>query len=509
MVISSIIPITEVHLLKDVPLDNSYSDSRNWTSAYEQQLYFASKKKTGFSYTNLTPVDLNDAMFLKCNAYDVYDCNYVMFKNANFNSRWIYAFIKNIEFVSINCCKVEFEMDVLQTWYFDHVINDSFITREMVDDDSIGNNLINEGLETGEYISNDDEHLDYSDQSVCILSSLDLNMETANGVIRNGVYSGLSATSNNHINETPQDASVINDYLGFYIDAGKEDSIVSVYQYPSFCDGATEKFPASETKTIQPALNNIDAYVPKNNKLFTFPFNFLAMSNNEGKDITFRYENFNVPSIIEFDIKGVFLTTPIIFAYPKNHRGINADVDSGISISNFPQCAWVGDAFKAWFAQSKGALALSAFAGVSQIVGGLATKNPMSVGSGAMAIAGQLGSIYDHTQVPSTAHGQTNHDSLNSAMRRFKFSFYKMSIKANQAKIIDDYFTRYGYKVNVLKKPNIDTRPFWNYVQTIDANITGSIPFNDIVKIKGIYEKGITFWHTNDIGNYNNDNRAV
>ena len=84
-----------------------------------------------------------------------------------------------------------------------------------------------------------------------------------------------------------------------------------------------------------------------------------------------------------------------------------------------------------------------------------------------------------------------------------------MSIKAQQAKVIDDYFTRYGYKVNSLKVPNYNTRPFWNYIQTIDPNITGSIPFNDIVKIKNIYEKGITFWHTNDIGDYSKDNRKA
>lgn len=505
MIISSIIPITEVHLLKDVPFDNLYSDSRDWDDKVDQQVWFASKKKNGYSYYNLTPIDLNNEMLLKCNAYDIYDCNYLMFKNTNFTDRWIYAFIKNIEFISINCCKVEFEMDVIQTWWFDYVTNDCFVTREMVDDDAIGANLVPENLETGEYVSNDVESIDFSEQSACILASLNLSMLPATGSIKNGVYSGLEATSGIHIT-SPE---LLNAILKEYIDKGKEDSIVAVYQYPTFCDDATNIAPALKTEKIAPALNNIDAFVPKNKKLFTYPFNYLLLSNNEGKSITYRYENFGVPTVTDFDIVGVFLTTPVIFAYPKDYRGIETDYDSGISISNFPQCAWTGDAFKAWIAQNKGALALSAVASAGTLAGGVMTGNPFAIGQGAMSVAGQLGQVYDHTQIPPTVHGQTNCDSLNSAMHRFKFSFYKMSIKAQQAKVIDDYFTRYGYKVNSLKVPNYNTRPFWNYIQTIDPNITGSIPFNDIVKIKNIYEKGITFWHTNDIGDYSKDNRKA
>jgi hypothetical protein len=77
-----------------------------------------------------------------------------MFKNANFNAKWLYAFITNIEFISINCCKVSFELYVLQTWQFDYVIHPSFVVREHVIDDTIGKNLIPENLETGEYVGN-------------------------------------------------------------------------------------------------------------------------------------------------------------------------------------------------------------------------------------------------------------------------------------------------------------------------------------------------------------------
>ena len=65
----------------------------------------------------------------------------------------------------------------------------------------------------------------------------------------------------------------------------------------------------------------------------------------------------------------------------------------------------------------------------------------------------------------------------------------------------------YGYKVNSLKGPNINTRPNWNYIKTIGCVATGSVPSDDRKKIKKIFDNGITFWKNGSyIGNYELDN---
>jgi hypothetical protein len=69
-----------------------------------------------------------------------------------------------------------------------------------------------------------------------------------------------------------------------------------------------------------------------------------------------------------------------------------------------------------------------------------------------------------------------------------------MTIKKEYAKRIDEFFTMYGYKVNSLKIPNVSDRPYWNYVQTIDVNIKGSIPHNDMKRLKQMYNEGVTLW---------------
>ena len=70
-----------------------------------------------------------------------------------------------------------------------------------------------------------------------------------------------------------------------------------------------------------------------------------------------------------------------------------------------------------------------------------------------------------------------------------------MSIKQEYAKVIDTFFDMFGYKVNIVKLPNLTGRTNWNYVKTIGANIEGDIPENDLNEIKTIFNNGVTLWH--------------
>ena len=74
---------------------------------------------------------------------------------------------------------------------------------------------------------------------------------------------------------------------------------------------------------------------------------------------------------------------------------------------------------------------------------------------------------------------------------------------------LTNYFKMFGYKVNKLEIPNLKSRENYNYIKTIDANIVGNIPSNDLSAIKGIFDKGVTIWHTDQVGNYNLSNDEV
>ena len=92
--------------------------------------------------------------------------------------------------------------------------------------------------------------------------------------------------------------------------------------------------------------------------------------------------------------------------------------------------------------------------------------------------------------IPDQARGNTNSGDINYTLDRNNFSFYKVSIKREYAKIIDDYFSRQGYKVNTIKTPNFTGRPYWNFIQIGNEENIGYI----------VYDKSLIL---NDSDDYN------
>ena len=80
--------------------------------------------------------------------------NYVMYKNASHEDKWFYAFITEMNYLSDLSTAVRIKTDVYQTWHNSMTVPACFIDREHANTDTVGDNVVDEGLETGEYIKN-------------------------------------------------------------------------------------------------------------------------------------------------------------------------------------------------------------------------------------------------------------------------------------------------------------------------------------------------------------------
>lgn len=85
----------------------------------------------------------------------------------------------------------------------------------------------------------------------------------------------------------------------------------------------------------------------------------------------------------------------------------------------------------------------------------------------------------------------------------------KKHIKDEYINKLTDFFNMFGYKLNEVKIPNFHTRRYWNFVQTKNCMIIASINNEDLQELKTIFDSGITFWHTDDVGNYSLDNEVL
>lgn len=529
--------ITAVRLL-NVPLENDYLHTFYFASKTVQETYFASKVvKSGadFSYQRKDKIIRYPA-----HVDTLLNCNYVMYKNAAHSSKWYYAFITNMEYINDERTDIYIETDVLQTWLFDYTVKASFVEREHVDDDKIGLHTVPEQIEHGEYICNLHEQANYAkeDSQIIVLGVTESpNGKKAEGTLYHGLYSGIKYWGFPHSNDG---ADQIKLWLEYYAEEGKLDAIVCMFIAPKRLvtfkkNSETEILNVStpsvywinsgDTNTNDRTLsiNNgkLNGYTPKNNKLQCYPYRYLLASNNAGSSAVFHYEQFKSgDSIIQprFRIDGVLSPSCSIRMTPINYKGAGHNDEEGLNMAKFPILNWTSDVYTNWLTQNGVNIATSLIGSTVQVVagvglmatGGGALAGAGSVASGVLGVANTLGEIYQHSLQPPQAEGNLNSGDIATALGKNDFHFYDMSIKKEYAEIIDGFFTMYGYKVTTVKVPNKNHRQAFWYTKTIDVNIDGAIPMNDLRKIKDCYNRGLTFWKdTANIGNYSVENAIV
>lgn len=315
-----------------------------------------------------------------------------------------------------------------------------------------------------------------------------------------GLYSGLQYRS------FPADgggAGAADDLLESYVVNNKTDSIASVFMLPSHFMGQTET-PVTDTE-LHNRPETLDGYTPRNKKLFTFPYCFLCVDTlTDAKN--YRYEWSSLRNSIQFSISCSMSPSPEIVVYPRNYNGAAYNATESVSMSGFPQCAFTVNAYQNWLAQHAngqmlGLLSSGIAAGVSALSG-----NVVGGVLGAIGMANQLNNMtLDATQGSRTRGAQGS--SADVATRRKAIYFKDMCVTAQYAEMIDSFFDRYGYATCKLKVPNINARPHWTYTKTKDCMLHGSVPADDMAKIQGIFDKGITFWRNgSEVGNYSLDN---
>ena len=125
-----------------------------------------------------------------------------------------------------------------------------------------------------------------------------------------------------------------------------------------------------------------------------------------------------------------------------------------------------------------------------------------------MGIADSVKTIYQHSFSPVQAEGDVNSGDITFSSGKTTFEAHKCQIREEYARIIDNYFSMFGYLVNSVKVPNIYGRRNWNYVKTTACNINANIPQMDLAEIKELFNSGITLWHsTVNFKNYSANNR--
>jgi hypothetical protein len=270
------------------------------------------------------------------------------------------------------------------------------------------------------------------------------------------------------------------------------------------------EFARLETE-VSKNLKTIDGYTPKNNKCFCYPFNYLTLNNNSGVKVILKYELFNNPQSATATIKyyPVVGNNPVLLCVPVNYKGQAKNFDNSVQFANFPPLPWSYDVFKNWAALNSNSIAMSFAQKGLSVASAAVTGNLGGVIGGVTSTAAELANMADKAQQPDEVRGTPQGNALLYSGGAGVFARCECC-KSEYISKVDDYFTRYGYLINEVKKPLLHNRKNFDYIQTRDIDITGAIPSDDLEELCNIFNNGVTIWHNpNTFGDYGVDNSPI
>lgn len=545
MPIGYVSPQGVITLYKGVPLNPTYNDVLYIPSPESSYSYFTQYIYETLNENTYSRVNNENKIRVGITAEKLYLCNYLSWSNHGFGTTAMnfFAFITNVEYINNSCTEITYVIDDMTTWFPYLQLKECYVERETPATDNLYEHLEPENIALGDYVENGSAiDVDLGDTKVLFMASTDVNGDRREGDESfanlswvNGIKSALCYAI--YDCKSKQDMENLYQLINDYSNNGQAENIIAIMLVPEF---VTEHIReqnfgnAYAVKTFEVTQSDLlDGYQPKNKKLYSYPFSKLILSNKSGGTKDYKYENFlGENGKASFVVTGCCFGTPTVMAEPElylNHVG--DDCDQSLMLTNFAQAPCFNDTYRAYMAQNKNAIgsqsalsllgsAVSIATGVGIIAatGGVGTAPAMAlmagtgaIGSGVVgatsAIAKPIAQEADAKNLPITISGLVQADAINAIRNITGIQAKRMSVRKEYARMIDEYFSAYGYACGRIKKPNIMARNIWNFVKTQQCCVTGSAPAPAISNICNIFDRGVRFWkNPADIGNYQGNN---
>ena len=566
----NITPDTNIRLLK-CPLELDNKNQMTFNTLQAQTEYFLSLTHIDIDdgmYARKDEVLKYPGLY-----DDLIGYNYVMYQNTHYSNKWFYAFITRMEYKNDNCTDIYIKTDVFQSWQFDLTYKSSYVEREMIDinADVPGANLVPEGLESGEFkvgataavadleaypvVAYTNDTIKWYDNKVYDLTLTGhLWYEKVNG-INQALYFLCCTTEIGY-----------QDLMYSLAKDNQSEFVAAIFTVPKLATtgilhqlydmDATPVAPVdlggvfclygnatATTKTLTSTPSSLDGYTPKNNKVRQYPYMYVGFNPPNGTSKVYRYEDFTngTPS---FKLISEVNPNPSVYVIPQNYRGNSGDsLSDSASLNGYPQLSSRVDVYNSWLAENTGILSVetnqnyfNASLDIPQNTAGMVMGLVESI-SGASRGNAANGLMQTISSATNMQRSSGNYDAyvalLNAQKERQALLpdnvslggsnatllgygliddniFTRYTIKYQFAKRIDDYFNMYGYQTNELKTPNLNNRPYWNYIKTVGINILADIPQEDLQEIKDMYNNGVTLWHdTTKFLDYSQNNKYV
>lgn len=307
-----------------------------------------------------------------------------------------------------------------------------------------------------------------------------------------------------------------------------------------------------------------------NNKVYTYPYTFLRLGAPGKGHNDYRFEWFGSPGYARFTAYMPLDSDTTFMMFPRDY-GVNGSTwtpgslnfSEGFFANMSNKCSWTTSSYADWSSQNmlggliNAGLAVASVAPQVKAISGTAAalaKQPVRAYAGqktarmiprqtvrstlrnysdaadmvreadpyhfALGAAG-AGNLMNtaleanrEQHIPDKQCGTASGNAL-FAIDAQKPLMQVMALRYEHMEILDRFFDRFGYQVNLFTTPHITGRPVWNYVKTSGMQAVAKkgmyMPTDAMAAIESVLDSGTTFWHVDnpdDFGNYALDNTA-
>lgn len=487
-----------LYLLENVKLDMEYKNicdmsgetMREWAKANSKWFYttFAFLRHEGKIRIN-TPYN------------ECLTANYGLIENPNNYYKGMYIFITNAIYIDDGTTELLFELDWVRTYWDNLTFTACFVEREHVIDDELGKYTLPEPFQTSEeWVKVSESFENYSDLYYMLAETKE-NVTVDDFKTINNLLVGVPIT-------TPKTDRSMAVLLAYRINEGKESKVVDVYSIPQN-DATTISINMSESLD--------KGYQPKWKKCYTQQFNRVILTNFCGENKILAFERSSIKNKIGCVIEKTTVPYAVVNVAPTGYNSFAYDYNNAISLNDFPKVIWQGESYKQWLANNQTSNVIKSMSNTLQQTFGVAmaalgTLYPplkggatMILSGASMAASGTLNQAevinsYDVAQnQANNTHGFGNSAISLIAQNRYGIYLYQESQPEEYLKIIDQQFDLYGYRVDRVKVPNLQTpsRKF-NFVKTKQCAFTGDCPAKALEIINKIFDRGVHVWHEMD-----------
>lgn len=539
--------------LGDVPWTPSYSNV--W---YEGMMSPSSIVSTFLLMSTAGYIYIRESTDIRVpyNADDLVGVNYCGYQN---NGKWYFAFVNTVTYVNNSTSTLHLEEDVWHTWGEYLQLKPCLVRREHVTTDSPGEwrapepNLALEGVTLTVQEFNDltynaiilgtnavpklkaNQQTDYFAPHT---ADDFLGSEPVSGGMYNTIYSGAA-----YFGFTNSELTALGNFLDNLNLCGAAESVCCLYMVPGamLTTDANHRVTSYGT-SVDGAFNApsyaAGGYTPRNKKVLTYPYCYATITDFSGSEMDVKYEDCNTYGQVRYRFAQGLDPTSALFFTMLNYQGQSIDPSHSMPIAQNPQCSWVYNGYQNWLAQNSSSLQLKTDVGVAQTVLGagmllgglvlaftpvgpaflgesLGTVAAASAGGGIHSIASGMRDQADvkneitvQSKTPAHRVGTPSGNSLQGIGRN-EGGFIAHGLTGESARRLDNFFDVFGYEIDLVKTPLLTSRPSWNYVRTEGAAMGGAIPADRLALMNATLDRGVTFWHVSDIGNYGLQNGVI